>query len=84
MGPEHRQWLGSGLMWIIPLIFLVVFLFFIRSVFEQRGSMGRGSHSDNASNQESAQEILNKRYARGEITKEEYEEMKRTLGKGPS
>lgn len=29
---------------------------------------------------ETAREILDQRYARGEITREQYEEMKRTLG----
>ncbi len=80
MGPENWWGHGFGFMWLIPLIFLVVFLFFLRGIFSRRGSMGCSSHGEHASNQESAQDILDKRYARGEITKDEYEAMKKTLG----
>lgn len=62
-----------GFMWIIPLLFFVVFLFFIRGMFRQ----GKGESINNHG--ESASEILDKRFAKGEITKEEYEEMKKTL-----
>ena len=44
-----------------------------------RSSPGCGSHGGNVKHQESAREILDKRFAKGEITKHEYEEMKRTL-----
>ncbi len=58
-------------MWIIPLLFFVVFLFFMRGLFSQGTS--------NKNTQESAREILDKRYAKGEISKQEYEEMKKAL-----
>ena len=66
-------------MWIIPLIFFIVFLFFMRGMFG-RGPSGGG----NSSQPESAQEILDKRFARGEISKEEYQERKKALGNGNS
>ena len=40
------------------------------------GKSGRGKHLQG---EDSAHEILNKRYARGEITKELYEEMKKDI-----
>ena len=40
------------------------------------GKSGRGKHLQG---EDSALEILNKRYARGEITKELYEEMKKDI-----
>lgn len=78
MGPESWWGHGFGFMWIIPLIFLVVFLFIMREMFG-RSAMGCGSHRDNSTHHESARDILDKQFA-----KEVYEEMKKTLGNGPS
>ena len=77
---DSTQWLGHGFgfMWLFPIFFFVVFFFFMRGMFG-RGSSGCGLHGGNASTRESAREILDKRFAKGEITKEEYEEMKKTL-----
>jgi uncharacterized membrane protein len=44
------------------------------------GSLGSDSHQINYS--DSAMDILNKRYALGEINKEEYEKKKRDLSQG--
>jgi len=77
---DSTQWWGHGFgfMWLFPIFFFVVFVFFMRGMFG-RGSSGCGLHGDNASTRESAREILDKRFAKGEITKEEYEGMKKTL-----
>ena len=77
---DSTQWWGHGFgfMWLFPIFFFVVFFFFMRGMFG-RGSSGCGLHGGNASTRESAREILDKRFAKGEITKEEYEEMKKTL-----
>ena len=61
-------WMGG--MWIFPLIILVVILIFSFSVFK-RGA-GQTPPRDSAS----ALDILRKRYAGGEITKEEFDRMK--------
>jgi len=81
---EPTQWWGHGFgfMWVIPLFFFVMFVFFMRGMFG-RGSPGCGSHGDNATHQDNAREILDKRYAKGEITRDEYEEMKKTLDNKP-
>lgn len=78
---EPTQWWGHGFgfMWMIPLFFFVIFIFFMRGMFG-RGSPGCGSHGENKAHQDNAREILDKRFAKGEITKNEYEEMKKTLG----
>lgn len=73
---------GFGFMWLIPLVFFVVFIIFIRGIFG-RDSPGCGSHGGNTKHSASASEILDKRFAKGEITKDEYEEMKRTLENEP-
>lgn len=78
---DPTQWCGHGFgfMWLMPLLFFVVLIIFMRGMFG-RGSPGCGSHGDNATHQENARDILDKRFAKGEITKEEYEEMKKALG----
>lgn len=77
---EPTQWWGHGFgfMWLIPFFFFFVFVFFMRGMFG-RGSSGCGSHGDNETHKESSREILDKRFAKGEITKHEYEDMKKTL-----
>ena len=81
MGPEYWWGHGFGFMWIFPLIFLAIFIYFMRGKFGQ-GSKGCDSQGGDSSHQESAREILDKRFAKEEINKEEYESMKETLGKG--
>lgn len=64
----------SGGMWILGFIFwiliLVGLILLIKYLWEGAGSRG---------GQESALEVLKKRYARGEISKEEFEEKKKDL-----
>lgn len=67
--------------WIFPLLMIILCFIMMRG---RKGSMmcGFGSHSaDNhrTSTRDSAMDILNKRYANGEINKGEYEEKKQTL-----
>ena len=74
MTPEYWMGNGFGFMWIFPLIFLLLFFFFMKNIFSQN------NHSSNSeSKHESPREILDKRLARGEISKEEYEEIKKTM-----
>ena len=67
----------GGYWWIFPL--LMIFLCFIF----MRGCMGRRMCGWGAGYGfgESALDVLNKRFAKGEIDKQEYEEKKRTLAK---
>ena len=68
-----------GWMWILPATFLIVclalmftFLFRGPGCWIHRNSGARASG-------ESARDILDKRFARGELTKEQHEQMKRVL-----
>ncbi len=72
-GPHMFGW-----MWIFPVGFVVVCLFFLFAyLFRSPGSLcGRGERRDF---REAAREILARRYASGEISAEQYEEMKRVL-----
>ena len=76
MWPQHFWWGG---MWIFPLLMLIVmivalFLFAGRGI----GFCGVRHHRADASG-ESALDIAKKRYAKGEITKREFEELKNDL-----
>ena len=67
--------------WIVPILMMVLCFLMMRG---RRGSMmcGFGSRStDSQQNRasDSAIDILDKRYASGEINREEYEDKKRTL-----
>lgn len=75
MEPYHWWWPMWGFMWIFPLLFFIILLVFL---FRGPGWLwrARGGWDDK---RESPREILDRRYASGEITKEQYEEMRRTL-----
>lgn len=60
---------GGILLWGLVIVGIVVLA---RWILDRLG--GRG---------ETAMQILDKRYARGEISREEYEKMKREVGGGP-
>lgn len=67
--------------WIIPLLMMLLCFFMMRG---RRGSMmcgfgtrGRDRHA--TKDTDSAMDMLDKRYASGDIDKVEYEEKKRTL-----
>ncbi len=81
MGPEN--FFNSGL-WIIPLIMIILcFVLFKLKVFGKGGfrppwQKSIGS-SDESRESGTALEILQKRYAKGEITKNDFEQMKRDL-----
>jgi putative membrane protein len=68
-------------MWVFPLSFLIICLVFLIT-YIARGPHWFCGHSERHLLHEAAREILDRRYASGEITREQYEEMKRVLGAG--
>ncbi len=63
------------MMWIFPVIFIVVMLIFVF-----RGtSVLMGGGREMRDREDSAHEILGRRYARGEIGQDEYQRMKKDL-----
>jgi uncharacterized membrane protein len=70
--------------WIFPILMIALCFLMMRG---RRGSMmcgfgSRGDDSQRISTSDSAADILDKRYALGEINEEEYEERKRILAIG--
>ena len=69
-------------MWFMPVIMIVVWGLIIWGIVALvRGTVRGGWGRDGSSelHPDSAMEILKKRYARGEISKEEFEERKKNL-----
>ena len=78
MGPGQHWWGDAwwhGGMWIVPLIMFTIMVLLIYLIFGRRG--WRPPWCDARS--DTALEILKKRYARGEISKEEFEQIKKDL-----
>jgi putative membrane protein len=71
-GWDHMMGYGGGvLMWFLFLILVAIVIYLVLQ--STRSRTGDGAP------RETPMEILKKRFARGEITKEEYEERKRIL-----
>lgn len=69
---DHMNWgWGGGIMMILWIILLAAAVYLVVRMARRNGS-GPGG-------QESALDVLKKRYARGDITREEYEERKKDL-----
>ncbi|MFP4015366.1 MAG: SHOCT domain-containing protein [Chitinispirillaceae bacterium] len=68
----HMNWgWGGGLMMILWIVVIALIIFFLVRYLREYAP-GKGG-------QETALDVLKKRYARGEISKEEFEEKKRDL-----
>ncbi len=67
-----NHWMFGGFMWIFWLLVFVGLFLLIRWIVR---SSGPGSQPP----KESAMEVLKKRYAGGEISKEEFEQKKKDL-----
>lgn len=76
MGPGMMG--GFGLMWFMPIFFILFWGLVIWAVVALVRSRSEPGGSD-SSKADAALEVLKRRYARGEISKEEYEEKKRDL-----
>jgi putative membrane protein len=70
-------WNGFHWWWVIPLAMMILCFLMMRG---RRGCMIGKPRSRQVDG--SAREILDKRYALGEISREEYEEKKREISQG--
>jgi putative membrane protein len=72
-GPHMGQFFGGGLfMWITTIIVIALLAFFGVKYFQTRNS--------DPARTESPLDIAKSRYARGEITKEQFDALKKDLG----
>ena len=71
-GIGHGMGIGMGWGWIIGLILLVLVIWLVvRATYQPSSSATQP--------EETALDVLKKRYARGEISKEEFEDKKKDL-----
>jgi len=70
-GQAMSFWGGGAAMWILLLVVIGILVYFLT----QNLSASRGAGKSD----ETPLEVLKKRYARGEITKEEFDRMKQAL-----
>jgi putative membrane protein len=87
-GPWHMMWGYDSGWWMFAMMLLFFLIFAAVMVVITRGAMGqggprghRGAMWDRASSdaRSSALQILNERFARGEIQREEYQDRKAAL-----
>jgi putative membrane protein len=77
------MWWGGW--WLFPMIMCIAMVIFFFLILGRRGFrppwMGYSDrhHSSESTESETSLEILKKRYAKGEISKEEFEQMKRDI-----
>ena len=72
---------GFPFMWIFWILIFGLVIWAVVQIANRSGGNqpAGGNYPQYTSQQEDALEVLKKRYARGEITKSEYEEMRREL-----
>jgi putative membrane protein len=79
MGPWMMHW-GYGMgWWIFPLVMIVVVLILCFLFFGRRGARSSWCGFGEQKDTETPLDILKKRYAKGEISKEEFETIKKDL-----
>ena len=77
------MWGGEG-WWVVGVLVMVVCMYMMGRMMMGHGSSGHGGHDgDEGRGTRSADDILAERFARGEISQEEFEERRRVLEHRP-
>lgn len=79
------NYFGGGYGYMGGFGFLLMFVFWGLVIwaiiaFVQSVSNNKGQDSGSSKNEDSAMKTLRERYAKGEVTQEQFEQMKKTLG----
>ena len=74
--PMHPEYMWWGGMWLFPIITILFLLVVVYLLF---GRTGLKRPSEGQTHLESPIDILKRRYARGEISKEEFDQMRKDL-----
>lgn len=77
MEPFGWWWPGMGFMWIFPVLFLVGMA--LCALFMFRGGWWSGHRHGGGRGRESALDIVDRRFAQGEIDRAKYDEMREAL-----
>ena len=70
MHGDYGLGMGFGFGWLLWIVIIIGIVYAATRILRAPGKSGNG---------ETALDILNKRYARGEITREEFEKMKEDI-----
>lgn len=78
------EFTGTNFWWIVPFVMMIICCLMMRRRRGSRGSMMRGFGACGTGNypskgSDTAKAILDKRYASGALSKDEYEEIKKTI-----
>ena len=76
------MWFGMGFMWLWPIGLVIIGIIIYCAIISSthRGSCSQHSHNQQPQHSDSrALEILKQRYAKGEITREQFLQMKEEL-----
>lgn len=80
---DCTQWWGSHFygLWVMPLVFMILMMVFVAFMIRR---MGNGRWADGPAGRRSGMpgQILDRRYASGEISKEQYEQIKGDIEAG--
>jgi putative membrane protein len=75
------MWGGAG-WWVIGALVMVACMYMMGRMMMGHGGSGHGGHDGQGTR--SAHDVLAERFARGEISQEEFEERRRVLERRPS
>ncbi len=75
-GYPGNNWMGYGVSWVFQVAFWLIIIWVIYALVKRSR---HSDESDSGSGRSSALDILKQRYAKGEITKKEFEEIKKDI-----